>query len=138
MQLDHASGSKVVGGEVKRQAAPARTRAQHGVLGAEIRQSPGRGRPHPVVLVARTRRAVGQHKLQADARLLGLTLTRGQQLSHRLANGVGAYLVTTSGRVSVNDVTLDPQDGAAITDLAEFHIVAHGDTEVLLVETRQR
>ena len=76
--------------------------------------------------------------IRADARLLGSTLTRGQQLSHRLADGIGAYLVTINGRVSVNDVTLDPQDGAAITDLAEFHIVAHGDTEVLLLETRQR
>ena len=74
--------------------------------------------------------------IRTDARLLGSTLTHGQQLSHRLADGVGAYLVTTSGRVSVNDVTLDPQDGAAITDIADLRIVTHDDTEVLLVETR--
>ncbi len=76
--------------------------------------------------------------IRADARLLGSALTRGQQLSHRLADGIDAYLVTTNGRVSVNDVTLNPQDGAAITDVAEFHIMAHDDTEIVLVETRQR
>ena len=75
--------------------------------------------------------------IRTDARLLGATLTEGQHLSHRLADGVGAYLVTTSGRVSVNDVMLAPSDGAAITDLSEFGIVAHGDTEILMVETRQ-
>ena len=76
--------------------------------------------------------------IRADARLLGSTLTRGQQLSHRLAAGISAYLVTTNGRVSLNDVTINPQDGAAITDLADLHIVAHDDTEIVLVETLQR
>lgn len=74
--------------------------------------------------------------IREDARLVGTTLTRGQELTYRLADGGSAYLVTTKGGVSVNGVALDPRDGAAITGLAEFRIVSRDDTEILLVETR--
>jgi redox-sensitive bicupin YhaK (pirin superfamily) len=75
--------------------------------------------------------------IDADARLLGVTLRAGDVIEHRLPPGHGAYLVTTAGRVTVNGVTLDARDGAGIADEAVLMIAALEDTEIVLAELLQ-
>jgi redox-sensitive bicupin YhaK (pirin superfamily) len=75
--------------------------------------------------------------IDADARLLGATLAAGSTLEYRLPPGRSAYLVTTTGRVIVNGVTLAPRDGAAVVDEAAIAIAALEDTEIVLAELLQ-
>ena len=72
--------------------------------------------------------------IRADARVLGATFTMGQSLTYDLAPGRKGYLVPTSGRVTLNDVSLEARDGAAIRDERAFRIVALADTEIVLVD----
>ena len=72
--------------------------------------------------------------IRADARVLGATLTRGQSLTYDLAPGRKGYLVATSGRVTLNEVSLEARDGAAIRDERALHIAALADTEIMLVD----
>ena len=78
---------------------------------------------------------VGALVIRADARVLGATLTAGHSLTYEFAPGRKAYLVPTSGRVSLNEVTLDARDGAAIRDESTLQITALADTEIVLVDT---
>ena len=76
----------------------------------------------------------GALAVDADARLLGATLGAGQAIDYRLPPGHQAYLVTSAGRASVNDVQLAARDGAAIADETGLHIIALDDTEIVLLE----
>ncbi|MFC5343423.1 pirin family protein (plasmid) [Brevundimonas staleyi] len=73
--------------------------------------------------------------IRADARALGATLAAGQSLTYDMAPGRKAYLVATSGRITVNDVPLEARDGAAVRDEATLRIEALADTEIVLVDT---
>ena len=72
--------------------------------------------------------------IRSDARVLGATLAAGQSLTYDMAPGRKAYLVATSGEVTLNDVTLQAGDGAAIRDERTLRIAASADTEVVLVD----
>ena len=72
--------------------------------------------------------------IRADARVLGATLTTGQSLSYDMAPGRKAYLVATSGRITLNDLPLEARDGAAVRDERTLHIAALADTEIVLVD----
>jgi len=72
--------------------------------------------------------------IRADGRVLGATLKAGESLTYALGPGRYAYLVPAKGQVRVNDVELDPRDGAAIHDVATISIVAVTDTELVLVD----
>ena len=70
----------------------------------------------------------------ADARVLGATLTAGQCLSYDMAAGREAYLVATSGRITLNDLPLQARDGAAVREERTLRIEALADTEIVLVD----
>ena len=74
--------------------------------------------------------------INADARVLGATLTAGETLRYSLAEGRRAYLVPAVGTVAVNGVTLNARDGAAIKDEAEIVITADSDAELVMVDSR--
>jgi quercetin 2,3-dioxygenase len=71
----------------------------------------------------------------ADARVLGATLTAGQSLTYDMAPGRKAYLVATSGRVTLNDIELNARDGAAAREERTLRIAVLADTEIVLVDT---
>ena len=73
-------------------------------------------------------------QIRADARVLGATLTTGQSLTYDLAPGRKGYLVPTSGRVTLNDVSLEARDGAAICGERALRILALADTEIVFVD----
>lgn len=72
--------------------------------------------------------------IRADARLLGATLKAGQRISQSLELKHGAYLVVASGRVEVDGELMGPLDGAAITELQMFEVLALEDSELVMVE----
>ncbi len=76
----------------------------------------------------------GALPIDADARLLGATLCRGNTLEHMLAPGRQAYLVSTTGRATINGLELAARDGAAISSEARLTIIALDDTEMMLAE----
>ena len=78
----------------------------------------------------------GALMIRADARLFGATLATGESITHRIADGMSAYLVVSAGSVSVNGVDIGPRDAAAITKETDITITASEDAEFLIAETR--
>lgn len=76
----------------------------------------------------------GPLPINADARLLGATLGRGDVVEHVLAPGRRAYVVSTGGRADLNGVPLDARDGAAVRGETVLTITALDDTEIVLAE----
>jgi len=72
--------------------------------------------------------------INADARLLGATLRRGDVIGYALPPGRQAYLVSTTGRADVNGVRFEARDGGAVRDEHLVTITALDDTEIVLAE----
>ena len=51
-----------------------------------------------------------------------------------MAPGREAYLVATSGRITLNDVPLEARDGAAVRAERMLRIAALADTGIVLVD----
>jgi redox-sensitive bicupin YhaK (pirin superfamily) len=73
-------------------------------------------------------------KIHQDAALFGATLTAGQTVRHALGRDRQAYLVPSTGRLTVNGVALEAGDGAVISGEEEIEIAAGADSELLLAD----
>ncbi|HST45715.1 MAG TPA: pirin family protein [Luteimonas sp.] len=73
--------------------------------------------------------------IRTQARVLGATLKAGESAQYRLGRDRRGYLVTASGDVEVDGVTLAARDGAAIRDVDTFRVTATTDAEVVLVDS---
>ncbi|EGR1464764.1 pirin family protein [Vibrio cholerae] len=73
--------------------------------------------------------------IRASARVSGATLNTGESVEYRFAdvNRLG-YLVLAHGRVTVNGISLDAQDGAAISAEQSIVVVAQEPTEFVLID----
>ncbi len=76
----------------------------------------------------------GALPLNADAAIIAGTLAKGETAHIPLRPGRAAYLVPSKGSVTVNGVTVNTRDGAAIADEPELAIVASEDAELVVVE----
>lgn len=72
--------------------------------------------------------------LNADAAVFAGTLRAGQSVTHTLAAGRLAYLVPSTGTLSVNGVAVGTRDGVTVSDESAITITATEDAEVVLVE----
>jgi hypothetical protein len=72
--------------------------------------------------------------LNADAAVLAATLEKGQTVTHALPPGRIAYLVPSSGSVTVNGTAVNTRDGATITGEETLTITAEETAEVVLVD----
>jgi quercetin 2,3-dioxygenase len=72
--------------------------------------------------------------IRTDARVLGATLTAGQETVYDLGAHRRGYLVPAKGSVEVNGVTIHARDGAAITQEPEIRVKALEDAELVLVD----
>ena len=77
----------------------------------------------------------GALTINADARVLGATVTAGESISIEASPDRHLYLVP-SGRVRVNGVDAKPRDGVAITGESRVEIEAEDDSELVLVDAR--
>lgn len=72
--------------------------------------------------------------LNADAAVLAATLEKGQSVTHALPPGRVAYLVPSTGSVTVNGTKVNTRDGATITGEDILTITADETAEVVLVD----
>lgn len=72
--------------------------------------------------------------IEADARVLGATLTRGRSLGYTFDASRYGYLVVARGSVSVNGLRLDARDGIAAKDVSKIVVAAMEDAEIVLVD----
>lgn len=72
--------------------------------------------------------------INADARVLGATLTRGQSIGYEIGASRYGYLVVARGAVSVNGLRLDARDGIAVKEVSKIVVAAIDDAEVVLVD----
>ena len=77
----------------------------------------------------------GALPIRADARVLGATLKAGDSLDYEVGSGRHAYLVPATGRVELDGVELDARDGGAIAGGTTVRITAHGDAELVMVDS---
>ena len=73
--------------------------------------------------------------LHADGAVLAGKLAAGQVVHRTLRPGQRAYLVASSGSITVNGHKAGTRDGVAVQDEAALEIAAVSDAEVVLVET---
>jgi redox-sensitive bicupin YhaK (pirin superfamily) len=69
-----------------------------------------------------------------DARLWASSLAAGSVLEQTLAPGRHAWLQVTSGTLTVNELTLDAGDGAAVSDETTLKLEASEDADFLLFD----
>jgi redox-sensitive bicupin YhaK (pirin superfamily) len=72
--------------------------------------------------------------LRTNARVLGATLSAGEETVYDLGADRRGYLVPAKGAVEINGVSLGARDGAAIANEAVLHIKALEDAELVLVD----
>jgi len=77
----------------------------------------------------------GALTINADAKILGTTLSAGSSIELEADPARHLYLVP-SGKVRVNDVAAQPRDGVAITGETKVTITAEEDAELVLVDAR--
>lgn len=76
----------------------------------------------------------GALPIDADARVRVATLREGTTIKHVLPMPGSAYLVADHGRLDVGSIKLAPRDGLAVREEARLDLMAHGDTDVVIVE----
>lgn len=75
-------------------------------------------------------------KINAAARVLGVTLKAGEKAELQLDPSRHVYLVGVNGAIEVNGVRAEPRDGVAITGEEKVEIVAIDEAEIVLVDAR--
>jgi quercetin 2,3-dioxygenase len=77
----------------------------------------------------------GALAINADARVLGATLSAGKTIEYRLDEGRHAYLVASKGRIRVNGIIGETRDGFAIKGEGMLTIEALEDAELVMVDS---
>jgi redox-sensitive bicupin YhaK (pirin superfamily) len=77
----------------------------------------------------------GSLTINADARILGATVEKGDSITLDVAADRHVYLVP-SGKVRINGVAANARDGVAITGETRLTIEADEDAELVLVDAR--
>lgn len=100
----------------------------------EQKAFPIEGRTNRLALLVSPDGADGSLTIGQDTRLYGALLQAGKAVEHTLAPGRKAWIQMARGSASVNGTTLEPGDGAAITDEQKLLILANDGAEFLLFD----
>jgi quercetin 2,3-dioxygenase len=76
----------------------------------------------------------GALRIRTDGRVAAATLKAGETATYALGAGRYAYLVSSSGAVTVNGVRSEARDGVAIRDVETLNVTALEDAEIVLVD----
>ena len=85
-------------------------------------------------LIAAPNSSDGAVTIHTDARVYAGRLAKGEETTHTLAAGRGAWVQVARGSVEVNGTPLKQGDGALIADEQKVVIRATGDAEILLFD----
>ena len=102
--------------------------------GYEQKLFPEEERRNRLRLVVAPGGADGALNIHQDVRVYSAILDPGARVEHALAKGRGAWIQAARGSVSVNGVTLNQGDGAAVEEETALAIVANDAAEVLLFD----
>lgn len=102
--------------------------------GYEQKLFPDDERTNRLRLVAAPGSPDGALNIHQDARVYVSILEEGKEVEHDLAAGRGAWLQVARGTVTLNGVTLEAGDGAAVEEETKLRIAAQGASEVLLFD----
>jgi len=72
--------------------------------------------------------------IRTDARVIGAALRAGETVRYTLGAARKAYLVPATGAVSIEGVTVQARDGAAIRDVEVMEVMALEDSEIVMVD----
>ena len=78
--------------------------------------------------------ASGALPLNVDAALLAGVVRKGDSVRLPVAKGRGLYLVPATGSVTVNGLSVNARDGAAVSDETQAVITAMADAELVVVD----
>jgi quercetin 2,3-dioxygenase len=73
--------------------------------------------------------------IRTPARVMGATLKAGERIEHLIGQNRWAYLVPSFGLIEIEGQRISARDGAAISKTDTLTILAHEDSEIILVET---
>ena len=77
----------------------------------------------------------GALAINADARVLGATVTAGGTAQYQLAEGHFAYLVLATGRIRIDGIAFDARDGIAISGGGTLNIEVIEDAQLVMVDS---
>lgn len=80
----------------------------------------------------------GSLHLGQDSRVYSAILYSGQHLVHELSVGRSAWMHLVEGEITLDDTVLFAGDGAGILGERAVSLIARADSEILLVDLRQR
>ncbi|BEV00445.1 pirin family protein [Novosphingobium olei] len=72
--------------------------------------------------------------IRTDARVVAASLKAGDTAEYPLGAARKGYLVPATGKVRIDEVTVNARDGAAISDLEVLRVTALEDSEIVLVD----
>ncbi|NJR64558.1 MAG: pirin family protein [Leptolyngbyaceae cyanobacterium CRU_2_3] len=85
-------------------------------------------------LLASRQGGEGSVKIHQDVDLYATLLDAGEQRSFSLRPTRHAWIQVTQGKLSLNDMSMEAGDGAAISNETLLEIKAHADAEILLFD----
>jgi quercetin 2,3-dioxygenase len=77
----------------------------------------------------------GALSINADARILGARIGKGEILSYVLASGHYVYLVVSKGQVKIGNTDVAARDGVAVSGIGTLSIIATDDAELVMVDS---
>ncbi|MCW1383532.1 pirin family protein [Novosphingobium sp. KCTC 2891] len=72
--------------------------------------------------------------IRTDARVVAATLKAGETAEYPLGAARKGYLVPATGKVRIDEVTVNTRDGAAISDVEVLRVTALENSEIVLVD----
>jgi redox-sensitive bicupin YhaK (pirin superfamily) len=72
--------------------------------------------------------------IRTNARVVGATLKAGETADYPLGADRKAYLVPATGKVQIDELTINARDGVAISDVEVLRVTAIEDSEIVLVD----
>jgi len=101
----------------------------------EARQFPKDDRAGELVVLASGRPGDDDAlRINQDAAVLGATVKAGQSVTHQLGAGRKAYLVASTGSITVNGAPAAARDGVVVSGEDSIEIRAVEDAEIVLVD----
>jgi len=104
--------------------------------GYEQKQFPEDARRNRLSVIASADGRDGSVTIGQDAAIYDSLLDAGAAVEHPLAAGRSAWVQVATGAVSVNGLTLEQGDGAALSDETAVRIVAQKPSEILLFDLK--
>jgi quercetin 2,3-dioxygenase len=105
--------------------------------GYEQKEFPATSKQEKLRLVASRDGGEGSLKIHQDVKTYNALLASGESISFDLPQGRHAWLQIVKGEVGLNNTSLKPGDGAAVSDESNLTIAAVQDAEIVLFDLRK-